>query len=962
FIAFLMGLSIGVHLLNLLAIPAIVFVYYFKKYQVNRKGLFLASLVAVVLLGIIMYGIIPGAITMASYFELLFVNGLKMPYNTGILFYGILLLTSLIAGQYFSYSKKRYTGLNSFLFSLSLILLGIPLLVKNLLLVFTLGGVIAFAIYMAFNNKVVMNTILLCCSVILIGYSTFTMIVIRALADPPMDENNPENVFALLSYLNREQYGDRPLFYGQHFNAPVDDRKPYNQGEATYIKKGGKYVIATHKQDYNYVPEYCTFFPRMYSSQREHIEDYLQWTNNEYKNFYNPRIDEEGNVMKNKEGKILYDFNNPKKSPSFGENLAFFFKYQFGFMYFRYFMWNFAGRQNDIQGHGNILHGNWLSGVPFIDKAHLGNQQKITEDANNNKSRNIYYMLPLILGLLGLFFHAEKHNKDFWVIMLLFFFTGIAIVIYLNQYPHQPRERDYAYSASFYAFSIWIGLGVAGLYEYSKKATALCYIYYAAGAGIILCLIALLFKTLTFGYSLFYISLIGAALVGLIMAYGIVIKNNFVRAAVIVIVCLYIPYLLTKNNWDDHDRSSRRTARDFACNYLNSCTKNAILFTNGDNDTFPLWYVQEVEGIRTDVRVINLSLLNTDWYIDQMKRKAYDSDAIPFSLQPHQYVQGTRDYVPIYERLKEYVNIKDAMNFLASDSEEAKLTYPATGEKLNYLPAKNFIIPVDSAKVVSNGTVSPDKVKDILPELRWNINKNYLLKSEIMIFDLIASFDWNRPVYFAITVGNSSYLNLQKYFQLEGLAYRIVPIEDKSPDRYQLGLINSSIMYDNMMNKFVWGGIDDSSVYLDENNLRMTMNFRNNFARLADILLAEGKRDSAIAVLDRCMKLMPDKLVPFNYFNLALADVYYRAKEIEKANSIVKIIAKNTEEELDYYFSLDNKFLEKTDDELTRSMTIYNSLLEILERSKQLELKEELRKKFDKYYESYISTVNPYKR
>ncbi|MBU0765759.1 MAG: tetratricopeptide repeat protein, partial [Bacteroidetes bacterium] len=435
-----------------------------------------------------------------------------------------------------------------------------------------------------------------------------------------------------------------------------------------------------------------------------------------------------------------------------------------------------------------------------------------------------------------------------------------------------------------------------------------------------------------------------------------------IRAVLAILITLPCPYIMAVQNWDDHDRSGRYTALDFAGNYLNSCAPDAILFTNGDNDTFPLWYAQEVEGIRTDVRVVNLSLLNTDWYIDQMARKAYGSDPLPFSLTKDKYVQGTRDYLPVHERIKGWTDIKEVMQFIASDNEETRLKYPGSGETLDYIPAKNIMVPVDSAAVISNGTVKPENASKIEPFLKWALRKNYIMKSELMVFDIMATNNWKRPVYYAITVGNDSYLGLEKYFQLEGLAYRIVPIEDKNFDRYMLGRIDADIMYDNMMNKFKWGGVDDPRVYLDENNLRMTMNFRNNFARLADALLAEGKRDSAIAVLDKCVELMPDELVPYNYFNMAIAEVYFKAGEAEKGLDIMEKLAKNTEEQLNYFLSLAPDLMELTDDELTRSMSVYNRLMEVAKSFGQDELHQQLSEKFNAYYDRFLNTINMFER
>ncbi|MFH2094934.1 MAG: DUF2723 domain-containing protein [Bacteroidota bacterium] len=827
-IAYLMGLSIGIHLLNLLAIPAIVFVYYYKKYKPSTSGFIYASLISVIILGVIQWGIIPGVVKLAATSELLFVNSFGMPYNSGLIIYLVLLVGLVVFGIYYTAKK----------------------------------------------GKVILNTIILCFAVIMIGYSSFSMIVIRSLANPPMDENNPENVFALLDYLNREQYGDRPLFTGHYFNAPVTGEK---EGKKNYIKKDGKYIVSTRDPEYEYDEKFSSFFPRMWSSSsKSHIDAYMSWGGIKESDLYDVRRDENGETVYNKEGQVVYDRSAPKRGPTFGQNMRYFISYQVWHMYFRYFMWNFSGRQNDIQGHGSVIHGNWLSGINFIDENRLGPQDNLPASMKNSKARNIYYMLPLLLGMIGLFYHLNKKSKDFFVVLLLFILTGIAIVIYLNQYPYQPRERDYAYAGSFYAFAIWIGIGVLALYELlSKKIPATI----SAAGATVACFVA-------------------------------------------------VPLLMGYENWDDHDRSGRFTARDFAKNYLESCAPNAILFTNGDNDTFPLWYAQEVEGIRTDVRVCNLSLLNTDWYIDQMKRKAYDSDAVPFSLTPDQYVKGKRDYVPIFEnpKLTGFTDIGNIMEFLASDDPRTKIK-TQSGDDLDYIPTKQIAIPVDSALVVSNGTLRPVDAAAVLKSINWTLNKKYILKSELMILDLLATNKWKRPVYFAITVGSDSYMKLENYFQLEGLAYRLVPMNAKSHDG-QTGRIASDIMYDNLMNKFVWGNIQDPDVYLDENNLRMTMNLRNNFARLADQLLFEGKRDSAVAVLDRCMEVMPKETVPYNVFVIGVAEGYYKAGIKEKGSEILSQLTEITEEELNYYFSLPAKYSGGiVETEMQRGMAVLQEML-----------------------------------
>ncbi len=933
FIAYLMGLSIGVHLLNLLAIPAITFVYYFKKYDVTRWGIVKASAIGVAILIGVLYVIVPYTVKIASWFDLLFVNGFGAPFDSGMLFWGVILF----------------------------------------------GGVAWLMWYSLKKQKVLLNTIMLCVFFILLGYSSFVTTVIRSSANPPLDENDPENAFSLLSYLNREQYGERPLFYGQYYNAPIDKQDPYKQGDANYAPVKDRYEITDYKMSYNYDTRFLTFFPRMWSPQKDHISAYKQW----------------GNIK----GTPLQTVNNQGKQevvnkPTFGENIRYFITYQCGFMYFRYFMWNFAGRQNDIQGHGGILKGNWISGIPFIDKALIGSQNHVPESMKNNKGTNKYYLLPLLLGLIGLFYQYKVAKRDFVVLMLLFFFTGLAIVIYLNQYPYQPRERDYAFVGSFYAFAFWIGLGVIPIYNLLRKKLPL-----VASAGL-----------------------------------------------VTVACTILVPGIMAKENWNDHDRSLRYTSHDFAYNYLMSCAKNAILFTNGDNDTFPLWYLQEVEGIRTDVRVVNLSLFNTDWYIEQVKRKAYNSDPIPSTLTHDKYMQGQRDILFLVDDKNSFIDEKYSKNkafeagykelFVAMQGVLEKSKFPeqhrkdyeqilkghklmnlfrfksmvnglaqkANIEKYNlnenaineirvqsdklveavaaeyvpvdacidyiaaaknkqiqeneqdYLPTKKFSIHVNADEVIKNGTVKEKDRNKILPWVDWSINKSYIMKAEMMVLDILATNKWQRPVYFAITVGSDSYMSLENYFQLEGFAYRLVPIKTANKDG-QIGRVDVDIMYENMMKKFKWGNMNNPKVYLDENNVRMIMNLRNSFARLADQLIVENRKDDALKVLDRCEELIPDKIIPYNYFNLGLINAYFNAKDTTKANKMVKRLADITLNDLNYYFSVGPELESGVDYEKRRSMVVMQELVRITKTQNQA-ISKELEAKFNEMYKIYTSTTS----
>ncbi len=835
-IAYLMGLSIGIHLLNLLAIPAIVFVYYFKKYEVNRNGIIAASAVSVILLGTIMYIIINGTVNLASLFELFFVNAIGLPFHSGNIIYALLVIGFIVWGIYYTHKK----------------------------------------------GKVLLNTILLGLSVILIGYSSYSLIVIRSLANPPMDQNNPENVFTLLKYLNREQYGDRPLIQGEYFNAPLDRNDPYGKGSKYYLKKDGKYHVYYTSQKYNYDARFKTLFPRMYSSQDNHIKAYKQWTN--FKGVPIKITNNQG------EQETVY-------KPTFGENIKFFVKYQLGHMYFRYFMWNFAGRQNSVQGHGELTNGNWLSGINFIDDARLGSQEDLPDSMKNKKSRNKYYMLPFLLGLTGLIFQARNKAYDFTVVMLLFFFTGMAVVMYLNQYPFQPRERDYAYAASFYAFSIWIGLGIISLYQMiSNKVPGI-------------------FKAIII------------TLAGLIL----------------------VPGIMAKENLDDHDRSNRYIVRDFASNYLNSCAPNAIIFTNGDNDTFPLWYAQEVEGIRTDIRVICLPYLSTDWYIDQMKRRAYESDPVPFSMNHEQYLQGKRDLVPVYERLKDPVNLKKLIDFVADDNPKTKIR-TQMDNSMDYLPARNFIIPVDKEKVLANHTVSINDSSLIVDEVKWRLATNFLHKNDLMMLDLLASSNWERPVYF-VTVGHGNSTNLKNYFQLDGFASRFVPIRTDYK-RNRIGHINTDSLYNKYMHTFKWGNIKDETIFIDETTSRTTkiLKIRENFGNLAMALYDENKKDSAQTVLTRCKELFPTSQLPFSIYDFTYLEAIYYTGNYEKGDEFINTFSNNILEELNYYFSQKGKFRTMFSNEKQTNIAILKELIRITSTYKRTDLTKKLDGEFSKYY------------
>lgn len=915
-IAYLMGLSIGVHLLNLLSIPVLVLVYYYRKTEnPTGKGAFIALIISCFILACILYGLIPGFAQVAGWFELMFVNGLGCPYNTGVIIYALALIGTLVAGIMLTFrdgtladaaattpksssAKPKTNTRIAVLFMVAILLLGIPFFGSGtgghiflaLVLMCALGVVL-----FKYGQKVqlpMLNTVLLCCTMVLVGYSTYAPLVIRSAANPTMDENSPDDVFALKSYLNREQYGDRPLVYGESYAAEYlrdsEGKVVTDEGEALYAKaikssdsEEDHYVLYDHHKDYKVCPEFNMLLPRMYSRQGSHIGAYKEW----------------GSVG---DGKTITYQNmgqtNTANVPTQFNNILFFLKYQVGFMYWRYFMWNFVGRENDIQGNGEAQHGNWCSGISFIDNLLVGGDtSKMPTELQNNKGRNCYYFLPLILGLLGILYQFGKEKEHgmetFWQVFILFLLTGLAIVVYLNQTPYQPRERDYAYAGSFYAFAMWIGLGVMFFADLFKK----------------------------------YI-------------------DHRVAASVATLVCLGVPVLMGQQNWDDHDRSNRYTCRDFGADYLRTLAPNAIVFTNGDNDTFPLWYNQEVEGDCKDdslkaqyqnKRVANLSYLQMGWYVTQMTRDAYDSKGVALSMKESDYTMGKLDVVYIVDALpNDSMNVSDAIKRItdAQFQNELKMHIPSLrGDDITVLPCTKLYLEVDSteavngggdpagvhmelnrfryvrqSQIISNPRLTVEQKNEQLRELRnlkkYNISinlqgKNYLGKQEIFILDLLANNHWKRPIYYAVTVGGGSNLGLRDYFQLEGLAYRVMP--------YRCGgRCNTKVMYNNMMNKFVFGNANDPNVYLEENNLRMCGTFRNMFVILAADLMEEGKRDSCKKVLDYALKQLPPATIPLTEYDLGLVELYYRLGETATADKYASMIVTNSSQYLNWFASL----------------------------------------------------------
>ncbi len=877
-IAYLMGLSIGVHLLNLLTIPAIVLVYYFRKYDFSWWGMCKAFFVSCAILLIILYGIIPGFPTIAGWFELLFVNQLGCPFNTGLAVYILLVIASLvwaIVETKKDQSKQRMAIACTLAFALS----GAAFLFEKWWMGLGLSaGLLAFL--MTKPNMLSarwLNTAMVMITVILIGYSSYAALVIRSSADTPMDQNSPDNVFSLKYYLNREQYGDRPLFYGQTYNAPVKLRVEGNMcipvekiGHAQYAPapsvegEKDKYVITGYKTNYEFMDQFCMLFPRMYSSQSSHVQAYKEWAD-----------------VKGK--RVRYDYCGQQKTdycPTFGENLRFFFRYQVNFMYWRYFMWNFSGRQNDLQSYGDITKGNWITGFDIIDDAMLGDQDLLPTELKENKGHNVYYMLPLILGLIGIIWQLTKRNgeettegkKNFILTFLLFFLTGLAIVMYLNQTPYQPRERDYAYAGSFYAFCIWIGLGVLALIDWSNSALK------SDGS-----------KTMV--------------------------------AVLVALVTLLVPAQMASQNWDDHDRSNRYACRDFGANYLKSCEENAILFSNGDNDTFPLWYNQEVEGVGTDKRVCNLSYLQTDWYIAQMKRPYYESQALPISWEYKDYMPGKNEIARVDNRLGQPIPVEKAFAFLRSDDPRTK-----NREGENYLPSDQLYITTPAGEQMM---------------LR---KKRMYTRSEMMIMEMIEQNDFERPMYFCATVGNDYYLGLEPWLELTGLTYQITPT--RSADGQPR--VNTEKMYENMLHKFQYGNMNIPGIYIDENLMRMCRTHRMMLAQLAEQLVRENQKEKALEVLDFAEAQLPGYNIPYDYTSASMAGLYFMLGEDEKGLAIMDKVANTCVEYIRFANSLDRRQKAVMESTTGRQAAILGYVLQTCERFGHNDL-------IEKYYADYAA-------
>lgn len=860
-IFYLTGLSIGVHLLNLLCLPAIALVYYYKRNpQANLKGSLVALVISMLLVAAVLYGVVPGVVKVGGWFEWFMVNTLGLPFNTGMILY-ILLLIGVVLSAIWS-TTRHNRSLTTLLYGLSVALLGIPFMGHGFTsFIIGLVVLVALAIVLRLKDKEgnyllrkrFLNTSLLCMLVLMIGYSSYAVIVIRSTQNTPMDQNSPEDIFTLGSYMGREQYGKYPLLKGEAFcsqeQAYMAGAIKYEHSMRTQRKEkaspdeADQYEEIEETSGVKYPGGLTMLFPRMWSA--DHTAQYQQWM---------------GDItMNNVTFSTPEGYEVPGQMPSQLDNLKFFLSYQVNFMYWRYFMWNFAGRQNDLQGLGELEHGNWITGFPFIDNALYGDQSLLPDTLKNNKGHNVFFCLPLLLGLIGLFWQAyrsERGVRQFWVVFFLFFMTGLAIVLYLNQTPSQPRERDYAYAGSFYAFAIWIGLGVAALADGLQR----------------------------------------------------VIKSPKLAAGVASVLGILVPLQMVSQTWDDHDRSGRYACRDFGLNYLNTLPEegNPIIFTNGDNDTFPLWYNQEVEGNRTDARVCNLSYLQTDWYTDQMRRPAYDSPALPITWSRYFYVDnGKHTYYPIRPEGKAMLD-EIKKNNPGVDPYEVSyiIDHYVKKDQGGYFPTDSMVVSIDKEAVRRSGMflpMGPDSIPDkmIISLKRMADKRGGLYRSDVMIYEMLAHANWKRPMYMSVTLGADNYAGLENYLVLEGLAYRITPFNYGG-----MGVIDADLMYKNMMNRFAFGKVNQKDIYLDETVVRMCRTHRRMMSMLADNLVRKGDKKRALNILNKAKEMLPESTVPYTDDDAQLATLWLEAGNKAEAAAVAKKVANYDMQYLNYISSL----------------------------------------------------------
>ena len=862
-IFYLTGLSIGVHLLNLLCLPAIALVYYYKRNpKANLKGSLVALIVSMLLVAAVLYGVVPGIVKVGGWFEWFFTNDLGMPFNVGMIVYLVALIAVVLTAIWSTTTVNH--ARTKLLYLLSVALLGIPFMGHGAVSA-VLGIVVLIALYVLlglkgkdgnyFVRKRFLNTSLLCMLMLMIGYSSYAVIVIRSTQNPPMDQNSPEDIFTLGTYMGREQYGSYPLFKGEAF---CSQGQAVQVGAINYVKNDrtqrvekadpsepDRYEDIEETSGIEYPGGLTMMLPRIWSAA--HAQQYQDILGDDLQYKDVTFSDNDGNIY-------------PGQMPTQWSNLKFFLSYQVNFMYWRYFMWNFAGRQNDIQGLGELEHGNWITGIPFIDNAMYGDQSLLPKTLQENKGHNVFYCLPLILGLIGLFFQAyrgEKGVRQFWVVFFLFFMTGLAIVLYLNQTPSQPRERDYAYAGSFYAFAIWIGLGVAALASWAEK----------------------LLKS-----------------------------KPQLAAALASVVGVLVPLQMVSQTWDDHDRSNRFTCRDFGANYLNTLPDKGcpVIFTNGDNDTFPLWYNQEVEGTRTDARVCNLSYLQTDWYTDQMRRPAYDSKPLPITWSRYYYVDnGKHSYYPIRPEHKAELDELKKQNPKVDPYELSYiLDHYVKKAEGGYFPTDSVVVSVNKQAVIESGMYLP-MGKDSIPDKMIISLKNAqqkqggLYRNEVMIYEMLAHADWKRPMYMSVTLGPGNYAGLDNYCVLEGLAYRITPF-----NYGQMGMIDSNLMYKNMMTRFKYGNVAHRGIYMDETTGRMCKTHRRMFLMLADNLLRQGDNDKARKVLEKCETVLPGYSVPYDDEDSQLARLLAEAGCNKLASNVATQVIDYDLQYLQYLASL----------------------------------------------------------
>jgi hypothetical protein len=875
-ISLVIGLSFGVHFMALLTIPSIGFLYFFKHYKkVTIKNFIIANVVVVSILLFIFKLLLP--ITMAFFgkTEVFMVNTFGLPFDSGT----ILVVLLFIAFFYFGLKYTKQKG------------------------------------YVHFN------TIILCILFILIGFSTWMMLPIRANANPPINENKPSDAAEVLAYYNREQYGVNPLFYGPQYTdafAGLDENTPYLDKAPNYERDltTGKYIITNKfkNAEQNSDDNHKSILPRLWSG--EHIDNYINFTNvpefkinPEYseeqelvdivaefrKAYANNQIDNDGYVqfLKSYRDYLIVE------KPSTADNLGFMFEYQFGYMYWRYLMWNFAGRQNDIQGKYDNLDGNWMSGIQFIDEIRLGSQDNLPSDVLNNKSRNFYYFLPFLLGILGILYHANKDLKSFYVLLALFLFTGLALKIYLNERPFEPRERDYALVGSFYVFAIWIGFGVYAIYDTLRNY----------------------------------------------------IQPKITGIVVVVLGLLAAPVLMAFQNWDDHDRSEKRTAMATAINYLNSCEKNAILFTIGDNDTFPLWYAQEIENVRPDIKIVNTSLFMTDWYIDQMKFKTYQADGLPISFTHDQYVGDKLDYAFYDKKTESRWDLKDLLAFLSSDDPRT-IVEMSNGQSIHFYPTNKFRIPIDKNTIIKNKVVSPKDYDSIVPYIDFEIKDNALYKNRIMMLDVLLNNNWKRPIYFTGgSFTDEDYLWMKDYLQLDGMVYKLVPIKttlDKEASQLDMGQIDSDKMFDIVM-KWEWGNGEKTTIYHDVETRKNSISYRSNLARLMEQLVNEGKLDKAKKVIELAMTKMP--LNYYAYYSLVepFAGGYYVVNEKEKARKLLEDLMTKYKENLSYYKTLKPSEQSNLAIDIITDIERYRGLLEVMKERGDMEFYNKHKTIFNSY-------------